>query len=160
MRSPDLAMRMRIARPHHRAAIFEDLHVIDLRHLRQFLELGSPGMDHVFNLFRRHRGEGKVVARGEADYPANARLALRDQQSPVFEVEAVVANRRFECRKVIFENKRAGVSRVEDPARPRISRAKVASGVIFGLVFSRNFFDLPLPRTARRDVEIPAPTRW
>jgi hypothetical protein len=104
-------------------------------------------MDHVFNIFRRHRGEGKVVARGEADDPAQARFALRDQQSTVLEVETVVANRRFESRKVVVENKRVGVVRVENPAHPRISRAKVASGVIFGLVFRRNFFDLPLPWT-------------
>ena len=110
-----------IAGPHHRAAIFEDLHVIDLRHLRQLPELGSPGMDHVFNVFRRHRGQGEVVARGEADYPAQAGFAFRDQQSPVFDVETVVADRRFERGKVIVENERAGVARVEDPARPRIS---------------------------------------
>src|SRR6202163_470049 len=111
-------MRMRIARPHHRAAIFEDLHVIDLWHLRQLLELGSTGMDHDFNIFRRHRGEGKVVARGEADYPAKARFTLCEKQSTVFEVEAVVANRRFERRKIIVENKRAGVVSLENPAHP------------------------------------------
>jgi hypothetical protein len=110
--------------------------------------LGGPGMDHSFNLFRGHSGKGKVVARGEADYTAEARLAFRDQQSPVFDIEAVVVNRRFERRKVIVENEGFGVARIEDPASPGISRAKVAGGIIFGFMLCRDFFELALPRPA------------
>src|SRR5882724_4844914 len=146
---PDLAVRMRITGTHHGAAILEDLHVIDLRQLPQLPELGGPGMDHVFNVRRRHSGKGKVVARGKADYPAQAGFAFRDQQSPVFDVEAVVANRGFEGGKVIVENEGAGVARIEHPADPRIARAKVAGGIIFGLGLTRYFLELPLPRPAR-----------
>ena len=81
MGRPYLAVGMRITGPHHRAAIFENLHVIDLWQLRQFLELGGPSLDHTFNLFRRHGGQGKVVARREADYPAKAGFAFRDQRN-------------------------------------------------------------------------------
>src|SRR4029079_7515201 len=143
---PDLAVGVRIAGPHDGAAIFEDLHVVDLRHLSQLLELSGPGADHTCNLCGRHGGQGKIVAGREADYPANAGFAFGDQQSPVFEVEAIVANPQLERRKVIFENEGSGVSRIKYPSRPGISRAKIAGGVIFGLAFGRNLLDLPLPR--------------
>ena len=40
MARPDLAMRVRIAGAHHGAAVFENLHVIDLGPGAEFLEIG------------------------------------------------------------------------------------------------------------------------
>src|SRR4051812_21535521 len=87
---PYLAVRMRIAGSHHRAAVFEDLDVIDLRHCPQFVELRGPCLYYAHNILWRHGGQGQVVARGETDYPAQAWLAFRDQQPAVFNVDAVV----------------------------------------------------------------------
>src|ERR1700687_314605 len=143
---PDLAVRMRIAGAHHRTAVFEDLHVIDLGYLSQLLELDGPGMNHILDVLRCHGGEGKVVARQEADYPAKAGLTFGDQQSAVLYVEAVVADARFKSREVVIKNEGAGVAWIKDPADPGISGAKVAGGVIFGLMLGRSFFNLPLPR--------------
>src|SRR6478672_9701544 len=100
VRSPYLAVGMRIAGAHHGAPILEYLHVIDIWHRAQFPELGGPGMDHASDVVWRHGGEGKVVAGREADYPAEPRLAFRDQQPPVFDVQAIVANRGFEGGEV------------------------------------------------------------
>ena len=149
MGRPDLAMRMGIARAHRRTSILEDLHVVDFGHLRQFLELSCPGTDHGFYLFPLHGGQREVMARGEADHSAQARFALGDQQSPIFQVEAVVAYPGLKRREVVLEDECAGVTRIEHSADPGISRTEIASRVILGLVFSGNCFDLPLPWPAR-----------
>src|SRR6266851_4692479 len=116
MGRPYLAVGMRVTGAHHRAAIFENLHVIDLWQLRQFLELGDPGLDHTFNLSRRHGGQGEVVARGETDDPTKSRLAFRDQQAAVFQIDAVVAGARLQRGKVVVKNECAGIARIDHPA--------------------------------------------
>ena len=62
-RRPDLAMRMRIACTHHRAAILKDLYVIDLFERAQFAKLLDPYVDYGFNFLRRHGREGEVMPR-------------------------------------------------------------------------------------------------
>ncbi len=147
-------MGMRIAGAHRGAAIFKDLHVIDLRHRSQFLELLSPGADHTFDVLCRHSGKGEVVAGRKADHAAESGLAFGDNQAPVFQVQAVVANARFECGKVVVEDECARIFGINDTANPGISRTEVTRGVVLRFLLCRNPLELALPGTAgamRRD---------
>jgi hypothetical protein len=105
-------------------------------------------MDHVFDMLRRQGGKGEVMARGEADHAAKSGFAFGHNQSSVFEVPAVVGNGRLERGKVIVENERAGIPRINYSADPGVSRTEITGRVIFGLFVNRNLLDLTLPRTA------------
>jgi len=77
-------------------------------------------MDHVFDMLRRQGGKGEVMARGEADHAAKSGFAFGHNQSSVFEVPAVVGNGRLERGKVIVENERAGIPRINYSADPGV----------------------------------------
>src|ERR1051326_845463 len=81
MARPDLAMRMGIASPHHGAAVFEDLHIIDDRRLPHLLELLDPGVHYATQSRYFHARHGEIVARRETNHPADARFRFGDQQS-------------------------------------------------------------------------------
>ena len=104
---PYLAVRMWVAGAHHGAAIFKDLHMMNLRHCPQFLKLLRPGTDHALDIFWPHGGKCEVVARREADHAANSGFSLGHNQSTVFKINAVVRNGRHESSEVIVENERA-----------------------------------------------------
>src|SRR3954468_13753547 len=46
---PNLAMRMRVACPHHFATVLKNLYVTDARDRAEFRELRGPGADHIFD---------------------------------------------------------------------------------------------------------------
>ena len=139
---------MRVAGAHRGAAILKDLHVIDLRHRSHFLELRRPGMDHTFDIFRLHRGECEVVARRKADHTAKSGFAFGYNQSPVFHVHTVAGCGRLQRGKVIVEDERVGIPRINDSASPGISRTEIAGRVIFRLFVNGNVLELPLPGSA------------
>src|SRR6266436_592006 len=139
---PNLAVGMRIACAHHDAAVLENLYVLDLWHRSQFLELGGPGADHVFDVIGLHGGKSEVVAWGEADHPAEPGFAFGDDQPPAFKVETFVDPGRLERGEVIVENECAGVARVRDSADPGVSRTEVTGGVICRLALNRDLLEL------------------
>jgi hypothetical protein len=51
----------------------------------EFPVLRGPGVDDLTDRRRRHAGEGQVVPWREADHPADAALALGDQQAVAVE---------------------------------------------------------------------------
>jgi hypothetical protein len=72
---------MRVGRAHHGAAVFEDLHVTDPVEAAELDVLVDPGVDHRADRLDRHLPQRQVVPRREAHDPADAALALRDQQT-------------------------------------------------------------------------------
>jgi hypothetical protein len=51
---PDLAVRVRIARAHHRPAVFEDLHMLNARVIAKFPKLISPSANDFLDRGHRH----------------------------------------------------------------------------------------------------------
>jgi len=60
---PSLGVWMRIARPHHRAAVFEDLNMLDLAPTSEFVIQASEHLDHSSNTVEVERSKAQVVAR-------------------------------------------------------------------------------------------------
>jgi len=60
-RCPDLAVRVRIARAHHHATVFENLDVAGVFAGAKFCVLLGPDVHHRANIFHRHAGKGEVV---------------------------------------------------------------------------------------------------
>jgi hypothetical protein len=105
-------------------------------------------MDYVLDVLDRHGGKGKVVARGEADYTAAPGFALRNQQTPVFDVQAVGGAIGLKRGKIVVEDERTCIDRIADTANPRISGTEIAGRVILGLAINWDLFELPLPGAA------------
>src|SRR5436305_3904062 len=123
MGGPHLAVGMRITGTHHRAPVFEDLHVIDSVKAAKFAELAHPSVNNDLDCFGRHGRERQIVTRRKADNPANAWFTLSHQQAFVFYVEAIRRRLCFQGCKVILENESRLVLRVANSSRPRISWA-------------------------------------
>src|SRR5579863_2935011 len=104
MRCPDLAMRMRIAGAHHRTPVFEDLDVVNVFQAAEFSVLPDPCMDDWLDLLWRHRCQGQVVSRREADDPTGSGLALRNNQSHPPLIEAFMRGLRFERSEIVFKD--------------------------------------------------------
>jgi len=77
---PDLAVGMRIAGAHHRAAVLEDLHVLDPVQAGHILVLLRPCIHHAANLRLGHAGQGQAVVGMEADHLAQSARRLCNQQ--------------------------------------------------------------------------------
>jgi hypothetical protein len=138
---------MRIAGPHHGAAVFEYLYVVDVFEPGQFPKLFDPGLDNEFDLIPRHRRQREIVTRRKANHAANSRFSFGDQQAFVVNVETSVGGLRFQGREIILENEGGGVLRIADSSSPRVARTKVASGIVGGLGSGRKLRYLSLPRT-------------
>ena len=67
---PNLAMRMRIAGAHERAAIFEDLYVTNPGNFFQLQILFGPHLDDFTNFTGRHERNGQVVPGTKTDHAA------------------------------------------------------------------------------------------
>src|SRR6266403_589936 len=71
---PNLAVRMRIARAHHLAAIFENLHVIDPRNFAERDILLDPGIHDSAQLREAHSWNGEIVPRRKTHHAADSLL--------------------------------------------------------------------------------------
>src|SRR5258706_390890 len=71
---PNLAVRMRIARAHHLAAIFENLHVIDPRNLPKRDILLDPGIHDSAQLREAHSRNCEIVPRRKTHHAADSLL--------------------------------------------------------------------------------------
>ena len=84
---PDLAMRMRIARPHQRAAIFENLNVLDPVDLTKFAILLGPNIDDRAHFFGLHARNGQVVPRRKTNHATHTTLAASNDQAFLIDLE-------------------------------------------------------------------------
>src|SRR5436305_4581873 len=96
MRCPNLAMRMRIARAHHFAAVFKYLDVLNVWHGRKLHELCGPCANHVFNFRYAHARDRQVMPRRKAHHATDSRLALSYEQPFVLHVNA-------SCRRFVLQ---------------------------------------------------------
>ena len=79
-RRPDLAVGMRIARAHHGAAIFKDLHVTGFILAAKLPGLLDPRLDDAFNLGLLHLRQREAVVRVKAENAAGASLLICAEQ--------------------------------------------------------------------------------
>ncbi len=136
---------MRIARAHHRAAILENLHVLNLGPRPQFHELVHPRVHHLAQVGGLHIGDRQIVARRKAHHAANARLRFRHQQS-IF-LKTAARHVRLQRREIVVENECRCIRRVAHSSRALIARAQVTVRVVSRLRFLLRLLDLPLPRS-------------
>src|SRR5918996_2860437 len=78
---PNLPMWMRIARAHHRATVFENLHVADLVSRSELRAFSSPKVNDEPNVLSLHLCEREVVPRRKTDDAANAGFPSGGQQA-------------------------------------------------------------------------------
>src|SRR5713226_8487483 len=101
---PNLAMRMRIAGPHQRPAILENLHVLHPIDFPETAKFGSPDANHLANFCQRHAWNRQIMPRREADHPASAALGTRHEQARLIDFKR--RNVRQQRCVVVFEDKR------------------------------------------------------
>src|SRR5713226_6836421 len=157
---PDLAMGMRIARPHHRTAVFEDLQVADGRVGRQLPGLIAPFVHDATDGRRAHRRQSEIVARRKTQNATDSRFGARDDQ--IFNVMLRRRSSGEQGGKIVIEDERPGVGGIPRPTRPEIARAHVTAGVIFWNLLGLDSLRLALPRPlvpVRRD-EDPLGGEW
>ena len=140
-------MRMRIARPHHLAAILKDLYGIDPVQRSEFEVLPGPCVDHASNLGDAHASYGEAVIGEEADDPADASLRVRDKQ--FFLVVFKSLNIRLQCGEIIVENECALVLGIADSPGARITRTQIAIRIVGDRRWRCLFLNLTLPGTLR-----------
>ena len=102
---PDLPVRVRIAGAHHRAAIFENLHVADPGIRRESRVLFNPGFDDMPNVRRVHARQREIVPRRKTDDAADAAFRRR-REKPVRSRRLAGRHSRHQRRVVIVEDER------------------------------------------------------
>src|SRR5690242_8943866 len=141
--SPSLAMRMRVAGAHHGPTVFEDLHVVDRVARAQVLELLRPDIHHGVDLVRGHAREREVMARREADHPANSGSARGNQDvGAIALLTRGVGQQRGE---VVVEYEGGGVLRIARTAGTQVPGTEVTVGVILRARLATGLFHHPLP---------------
>jgi hypothetical protein len=76
---PDLAMRMGVAGAHHRAAILENLHVIDVVARAKLHKLSGPGIYDGAYVGRLHHRECQVMFGRKTEDAADSSFRFRDE---------------------------------------------------------------------------------
>src|SRR3954464_12386599 len=145
--SPNLSVRMWIAGAHHRAAVFEDLDVMDVRARAQFAILLGPEVHDSSDLLLRHLRQRQVMSRRKTQDAANAGLGLGDAERTL-----VISSRRnvgLEGCEIIFENVRGGVRRITQTAGPLVAGTQITTWVVGRSAIRGNFVHRALPRTLR-----------
>src|SRR6266508_1207666 len=125
---PDLPVRVWVAGTHHGAAVLEDEDVAYPVDSPEFDVLAGSGLDHLPDRVLLHLAEGEVVARGEADNPADASFALGHQQAVT--VVLFAGRLRLERCKVVVEDEGGAVPGRARTTRPLVAGAEVAGGVV------------------------------
>src|SRR5450432_3815080 len=113
---PNLAVWMRIARPHRSPAIFENLDIIYMISCSQIPELICPHVNHFPGIPMTHSCESQVMSRRKTHYPANSGFTLGYDQ--IVFVDLGISNIRQESREVVIEDKSGVILRIVNPARP------------------------------------------
>jgi len=136
-------VRVRVGTAHHRALVLEDLDVADEIALAQVASLLGPGIHHAADVARLHLGQRQVVARAEADHPADPALALDAKQRVIVRL---VGGRAGQQRgKIIVENERARVVGVAVAPGALVAGTQVAVRIVPRAGIGRRILDLALP---------------
>ena len=150
-------MGMRVAAPHQRSSILEDLHVANRRKARQLPVLLRPDVDHTTDFRFLHAGDREIVPGRETDDPAEPRFRLGDDQT--VRLAPAGGRARYERRIVVVEDEGMPVLRVTRPTGTGVSGTEVAGWVVRRLCLSRTrlFPSLPGAITPVRRHEDPLP---
>ncbi len=155
---PDLAVRVRVARAHHRAAVLEDLHVADPGAAGQLGVLLGPDVHHapdrvtsISASVRSWRGEKQTTRQMPRSLSATGAGAYRAHSR----VDAYPRRRVGQQRGVVVvEHEGRGVVRVAHAAGALVAGAEVARRVVGRALLGGRMLDLALPgalRAVRRD---------
>src|SRR6516164_2717364 len=117
-------MRMRVAGAHHRAPIFENLHIPDPRLRLEIDRLLAPGFYNALDCAAIHLRQRQIVARRKADYAADPTLALRNEEAVI--VEQAMLRIRNERRKIVIEHEGGLIRGVPNASGPFIAGTQVA----------------------------------
>ena len=158
-RRPDLAVRVRVAAPHHRALVLEDLDVPDRPAPRRASRLpGRPRVDDAAGSprrpSRRASGRGGARSRPPGSVPWRARPRGGRPSST-----GAMALSGSSAAKSLSKAKVAVYGRVALAARAEVARAQVARGVVPGPALGGLVLDLPLPGPLAAGGASTAPTR-
>jgi hypothetical protein len=74
-----LAVWVRVARPHHRPTILENLHGVDEGQASEFEVLLGPHVYDPPDVGALHARERQIMTRREADHPRDAALGAGDE---------------------------------------------------------------------------------
>src|ERR1700674_762571 len=149
LRGPDLPMRMRIAAPHHRASVLENLDVVDIWKIAQTSILFCPHINEVANFSGRHLCQRQLVTRGETDHATNAALGGCDKKIVSTVVDPQGSQITLQRGEVVFKNKDGGILRITNAARPRVPRTQIAVWIVRGGGWMCKLLRLSLPRALR-----------
>ena len=127
---PDLTVRMRIARTHLLAAVFEDLHMADARICAELRVLLGPCLDDVLQRREWELAEAQIMAWRITNNPADSVLAVAF---------------RDERREVVREHVRACVAGVALTSAAAVTGTEVTGAVMRRQLIPRGRIDLPLP---------------
>src|ERR1700682_819325 len=89
------------------------------------------------------------MARGEAHYAANSRLAFSHADTSVLHVYSGVWHVFLQRGEIIFKDECGAVLRITHPASAWVPRAKVAGWIVARTRNRRNGLDRALPGTLR-----------
>ena len=164
LRRPDLPVRVRIARPHHRPAILKNLHVPEIRLRAQRSVLLGPRIHDFPNIGDVHPRQRQTVVGMETHHSAPPPLPLRTQQlrrgpRPAPSWRRWMELRRpltprlrcigQQCRIIVIENVNAFILGRDFPPGARIPRTQIALGIVVHIGEPRSLVDLALPRPIR-----------
>jgi hypothetical protein len=153
---PELAVGVRIAAPHDGALVLEDLCVADELPRVEGRRFVGPGVHNERDVVDVHVGERQIVARREADDPAEAAHGLGHEQlrrcgrdvrrrTPIRKgVLHIVPQKR---RKIVVERERGSVSRVAFAVGACVAGTEIACGIVRREVVPRDCLDLSQPGT-------------
>jgi len=152
LRRPYLAVRMRIAGAHHRAAVFKNLHMLDEGLSGKLSVLRSPRLHHGLDLRNGHARKRQAVVRMEAEHTAYPALLLCTQQPR----SGRGRHRRIRQQSgiVVIECEYRCVIGIPVPPSAFIPGAEIAFRVVMERSGSFRLPRLSLPRTlcpVRRD---------
>ena len=137
-------MRVRIARTHHRAAIFENHNGIDEAFSAQRTVLLDPDVHNGAKFGDAHLRERQIVPRRKTNDAAKSLFGAGNQQASHILLAGFAG--RAQRRIVIFENERASVIRIVFSACARVARTHVTQRIVCRNVVRRRSFGLAFPR--------------
>ena len=143
LRCPYLTMRVRIAGAHHRAAVLEDLHIVEFRLAAELGVLLDPGIDDEADGGEFHARDGEAVVGMEAEDAAPASLLFRVEKRRG--VGGRCGRVGQEGGVVVVENEYAFITRRKMSAGALVSWAEIAFRVVVDAGESRGWIDFSLP---------------
>src|SRR2546421_10655391 len=141
---PNLAVRMRIARAHHLAAVLEDLHVINPWNFPKRAVLFDPAVHDGAQFRDAHSRNSEIMARRKTHHAADSLLHSPNKQAARIKLE--LPDVRQHRRVIVIKSVRFRITWRLRSARALITRAQIAVRIERDRRRSYELFHFPLPR--------------